>query len=59
MFDHAIRKVHQQKVFSGEDMATEQHGGAAFLYYAGLSYLRIEAVVKRFYDSIQQWFHRL
>ena len=59
MLNRVVAKARDQKVFSHEDMPTEQRVEAAFLYHAGLSYRRVERVIRRSYKAVRQWYHRL
>lgn len=45
MGDYRVEKPLEQDVFCREIIDTEQRVRAAFLYYAGLSYRRVKAVV--------------
>ena len=59
MLDHVVKEAREQEVFSREDTPTEDRIWAAFLYHAGLSYRRVEAVVGYSYEAVRQWYHRL
>jgi len=59
MLDRVIEQACKEKIFSREDTPTDQRVEAAFLYYAGLSYRRVQRVVGRSYEAVRQWYHRL
>jgi len=41
MLDQLVKRAREQRVFSREDVPTEQRVEAAFLYHLGLSYRQV------------------
>lgn len=53
MLNRVVEQAREQDVFSHKDTPTEQGVEAAVLYYAGLSYRRVERVAGRSYEAVR------
>ena len=59
MLDHIVDQAREEKIFSREDTPTEQRVLAGFMYYAGLSFRRIEPFVDVCHVAVHDWYHRV